>query len=187
VIGFLHLPKTGGTSIRKAFEVAGLTVWRPTGPRYQSHLWGKIEGFDVATGHLTFASLESTGPSEMFTVVREPVARFLSHYFVERDELGYWPDPDVVPDNIMCRLLGNAESPLVDAPDLDVAVANLDRFDHIGFTDRLSDTFARYGLTEEHERRSERGDDLVPDWLIHAATERTRLDAALYNHALELV
>lgn len=188
MIGFLHLPKTGGTSVRTAFEESGAAVWRPRGPRYQGHLRGKIQGFDVATGHLTFASLESMGPSEMFTVVREPVARFMSHYFMESGliERGYWPDPDVVPDNIMTRLLGAAESPLTDEPDLDAALANLERLDHVGFTDRLNETFLRYGLEPTRERVGSRDKAEAPTWLVDAAYERTRLDAAVYKRALEL-
>lgn len=188
MIGFLHLPKTGGTSIRKAFEESGAKVFRPRGPRYQGHMRGEVQGFDVATGHLTFAALASMGPSEMFTVLRDPVARFLSHYFVEASaKPGWWPDPDILPDNIMTRLLGDAESPLTDEPDLDTAIRNLERFDHVGFTDRLPETFARYGLTEEHARRSERDKASDPEWLRFAATERTQLDAAVYKRALELV
>lgn len=31
MIGFMHIPKTGGSTVRKAMTEAGLSVWMPRG------------------------------------------------------------------------------------------------------------------------------------------------------------
>lgn len=186
MIGFLHLPKTGGTAVRTALEDSGRAVWRPKGPRYRGSVSpGDLTGFDIVTGHLTFAAMMSTHPDKVATVLREPVDRFLSHYYVESGlvERNYWPDVDVVPDNMMCRLLGDADDPINDPPDLDAAIRNLERIDHVGFTQDLAATFAWFKVPQRQARVGRRDKRQTPVWLQDAAYERTRLDAFLYQKA----
>lgn len=176
LIGLLHVPKTGGTSLREAFE-QDRTVWRPRGARYTRTLSEvDLRRVEVVTGHIPFTVMDTLPVTEWVTVLRHPVDRWLSHYFAEAGP-GGTADPSVVPDNMTVRMLADF------TVDLDAAMANLARFDHIGFTDRLADTFTRYGLTPKHRRVSPhrpRGDQ-VPTWLIAEAVNRNQADLTLWT------
>lgn len=186
MIGYVHIPKSGGTSLREAFEGGGFNVWRPKGPRYTGLQFRKLEDIDVVCGHMTVSSIQSTGADRLITILRDPVDRFMSHYFVEagRKEKNYWPSPGVVPDNIAARLLGNLSDPLSGRPNVEDALANLERFEHVGFTHKLDETFVKYELPVTYRRKGRRDKTEAPSWLVEAALERTQLDAAIYKEFL---
>lgn len=184
MIGFLHVPKTGGTSLRVAFEKAGYRVWRPRGARYTLDVQADLDGVDVVAGHIPFGVFSRLPLTTWVTMLRHPVERWLSHYFAEAGpEPGNYPAVGVVPDNIACRMLTAGLGGPVDA---DAAISNLVRFDHVGFTENLPATFARFGLEPTNERRSDRprGAD-VPAWLYDAAHEQNEADLRLYEIARE--
>ena len=173
MIGFLHIPKTGGTSLRTAFETAGYRVWRPHGARYTTCVPEPPPVADVVTGHIPFDVFSELAVDMWVTVLRDPVDRWLSHHFAEAGD----PDPQPVPDNLTCRMLTN-----LDTVDVDAALTNLARFDHVGLTDRLVDTFAWFGLEPRYERHSTERSD-VPAWLSDAAHDANQFDLQLYEEA----
>lgn len=194
MIGFLHLPKTGGTAVRTACQRAGLTVWLPKGgpaKRYQgtdlAPAGPLAPNVDMATGHLTLAALRQLHPTTLFTVLREPVDAWLSHYYaLERiEDAGTWHDPDTVPSNIYTRLLGTAADPLGAEPDVDAALEALATFDHIGHTQALPLTFQWLGVPglQANVGQQRRSMPDPPAWLRDAAHDRTRLDAQVYRAA----
>lgn len=87
---FLHLPKTGGTSVRSFLE----RFFRPeeicpAGFRHQFRAISrdKLASYRMFAGHLDWEDLDQIGgPSFTFTVLREPRERMLSYYFFLRAE-----------------------------------------------------------------------------------------------------
>lgn len=174
MIGFLHIPKTGGTSLRAAFGDSGSVVWRPRGARYTMTLPDvDLSGVDVVTGHIPFAVFSHLPITMWVTVLRDPVERWLSHHFAEAGD----PEPEPVPDNLTCRMLTDLTK-----VDVGAALEALAQFDHVGFTDRLDATFAHFGLPTAHERCTIEPRD-VPTWLYDAAHEANRHDLRLYQEA----
>ncbi len=187
MIGFVHIPKTGGSSVRKAWESSGVLVWRPRGAKYNPDLtpggrWvkgvlvGALDQVDVVTGHICYAQLSTLPIRSWVTVLRDPVDRWVSHYRAMAGQSPVWPNPDVVPSNLTCRMLTDM------SPDLEAASTNITRFDHVGFFDRLHVTFAALGLSEVHARHRE-SERLLPGWVRTAAIERNDLDQILYDNA----
>lgn len=70
---FVHIPKTGGTSIEAALESLG-----------EGCMFGKIKGFPAPTQHFHAAIYEQLVPVAFcdlaFTVVRNPYARLISEF-----------------------------------------------------------------------------------------------------------
>lgn len=108
-IGFLHLPKAAGTSLTAALREAypeehrfgawfdrclydGFERFDLMAPdvRERFYLGGGAElgGFRVIAGHYSYGTITRTlDPAHVFTVMREPRVRLLSHYFFWRS----WP------------------------------------------------------------------------------------------------
>ena len=105
-LGYLHLPKAAGTSIRAAF--AAYYPQADTVPySFDRHLFGddprideireplflgdpdELRGYRYMEGHWALPTMTAVfEPSEIVCVLREPRARFLSHYTFWRG----WPD-----------------------------------------------------------------------------------------------
>ena len=105
-LGYLHMPKAAGTSIRAAFA----SYYDPadTVPySFDRHLFGddprideireplflgepdELRGYRYMEGHWALPTMAAVlEPSEIVCVLREPRARFLSHYTFWRG----WPD-----------------------------------------------------------------------------------------------
>lgn len=82
-IAFIHIPKTGGTSIEQYFESNGWTMryWSP--PR--------DDGYSPSDQHLLYSDLKTLIPElddiPSFAVVRHPVKRFISEWQWQRWEM----------------------------------------------------------------------------------------------------
>jgi hypothetical protein len=91
LIIFLHIPKAGGTTIQgiinqqygkdKVFRFDGINARCKIDllPKYRQHK------LDLVYGHFAFGLHNFLDcPSTYFTILRYPVARFISHYYVQR-------------------------------------------------------------------------------------------------------
>jgi hypothetical protein len=86
---FCHIPKTGGSSIRKALE-AELPYFLNIGKYSELEQWDELiarqhaKPFDMISGHLRYAELRrlygAGARIAAITFIREPVARVLSQY-----------------------------------------------------------------------------------------------------------
>ena len=118
MIGFCHLPKTGGTSLVQGMRNAGMNVWVPTPPEgvepwnvgnlKGDHLtWDQSppKGTDVVAGHISAYTFDQFPEvTEWVTVVRHPVVRWLSHwYWINRNRAGNWNTP---PSDLMALMYG---------------------------------------------------------------------------------
>jgi hypothetical protein len=109
MIGFCHLPKTGGTSLVQGMRNAGMNVWVPTPPEgiepWEVWEWDQSppEGTDVVAGHIAATEFDQfPDVTEWVTVVRHPVVRWVSHlYWINRNRTGNWNLP---PSNLMGRM-----------------------------------------------------------------------------------
>jgi len=84
---FLHLPKTGGTTLRhvlaQGFEPARICP-EPFN-RLQHYCAGELARYRLFSGHFDLPSTQLIpGPKAIVTMVREPTARLISLYFFQR-------------------------------------------------------------------------------------------------------
>lgn len=149
---FLHLPKTGGTSIRQVMRRVFINVsgppqrwpdgrWTDTAPsHYNAAAWQSHRGFGLH---------ERLLPKEVpyFTVLRDPIEREVSRYchvsMAERREQGetlvgtYRPDWSML--HIFCGLPENKISEL-GAEHIDLALQNIrEHVLYVGHTQRMNE------------------------------------------------
>ena len=155
---FLHLPRTGGMSVRNVMEqVFGHdNVGRPW--------WGDHAGEELTEedkekkawfGHFRYGLHKWLGKDvRYFTMLRHPVDRFVSEYCRNqyRTKFGFTPVQlaqnlnkcfgfDGYGDNLQVRLLaGETRETRINSSHVERALENLDRFVHVGFYDQYERT-----------------------------------------------
>ena len=169
-IVFLHIPKTGGVTLRRALK------WKyPSRTLYAETLTKPLEAFEqvplserasarVISGHLHYGVHEYIPQEcEYVTVLREPVARVISSYHYILGDQSHWLHADLVRsdapweeflrteptvDNHQTRMIsGRGGGELTRAPEpldpdaLEKAKRNLERFLVVGLTERFDETF----------------------------------------------
>jgi hypothetical protein len=100
VLIFLHLPKTAGTTLahilaRQYGDAALLRLYESTsGEELASIPRSQLDGVRVVLGHFSFGAHRFIPyPTPYITVLREPIARVISHYsFVRRSPTHYLYD-----------------------------------------------------------------------------------------------
>lgn len=181
-IVFHHVPKCGGTSvgraIRKRFLLSQATVQpeatyraeeslapganpatllaRAEALRERMFLYHLAAGVDCISAHVRFsdAAWAAYGEQAKFvTILREPTARFVSHYrwshgrpqghaHIAHDFETFLKSPEAIRLGAFYVYFFSGMSPAADmttAEALDRAKANLDKFHVVGFLDRLPD------------------------------------------------
>jgi hypothetical protein len=210
---FLHIPKTGGTAFRSMvrknlfFSERLLIYDDPPGIPVEKFCLlteSQLKQFRLIYGHFFFG-LHEYMPEQCryVTVLRDPVRRFISHYFnhvrryqIDRAHLnpgGLPPSEEF--DNLMVRYIsgGHPATGEVSSRHLHRAVRNLDRyFDFIGIAEDLStwtDLQAYFGFEGEMGRENVGEYDAsefdVEPWkshLIHISA----YDIELYRYAQKL-
>lgn len=168
---FLHLPKTGGTTLRDVVvrQFRGQRAFRFDGSgRERAHFAGlsqaERDSFPLIEGHLYYGvHSQLTRPAHYITMLRDPVERVLSYYwfvlrtpshyaharFTElrtlREAIEQTRNPEL--DNFQVRLLSGASS--IGVPKggmtramLEAAKANLSGFAVVGLTERFEESLA---------------------------------------------
>lgn len=179
---FLHLPKTGGTTLHSqiARQFAPERIFPGRWPGLKSALAEFGSDYDLFSGHFSATEINLIpGPTYRVTVLRDPRQRLLSlYYFFQRqpahvvaaaagmsDCLQAAQTHDLLEflrhdaaaaatDNTMAKTLAGDVSAapftvvdvrqpvrLTEADVVDRAIANLEHFNVIGFTEHLDDAF----------------------------------------------
>jgi hypothetical protein len=80
----IHVPKTAGTALRKAFETHNNPKLRVCPAIFEKQYESvNFADFDVFSGHISY-SLAKKIDGDMITVLRDPIDRFLSVYYFWR-------------------------------------------------------------------------------------------------------
>ncbi len=230
---FHHVPKCGGTSVgrafRKRFLLSQATVLpeatfraeqtldpaadaetllvRAEALRERMFLYQLAAGVDCVSAHVRFSEpawAAYRDRAKFVTVLRDPVARFVSHYRWSHgrpDGHAHIPE-DFEPflETPAAHRLGAfyvyffsglpADADMTTDAALARAKANIDRFDVVGFLDRLEDFEAAIRrevgvrIRIGHENRASAARPATDDALARRVEELTAPDRALFDHAV---
>ena len=167
---FLHLPKTGGVTLRRALkwkyapEMLNLeTLTKPAESLADVPL-SERRNARVLTGHLHYGVHEYIPqPCDYITLLREPIARVVSYYYYILGHPKHWRHAEMVRsgmsldefartspergvENDQTRMLAGRGAGELDAgrlgrEALDEAKRNLERFLVVGVTERFDESF----------------------------------------------
>jgi hypothetical protein len=213
---FVHIQKTAGLTLRKVLQrqYPGTATVRLMPNHFAKESSRETVGALLAApprtvraihGHMLFwETVEWPGDARLFTVLRDPVDRVISHYYwlrgrkaeagaTLRASLEEAVTDGTIRDNLQTRVLAGADpAGVADRPLLERAIARLDRFAVVGLTERFDATLlllARtFGWAEPYYERenvnSERPprSDISRD-AIALIESRNALDRELYEHA----
>ncbi|MEL7232882.1 MAG: sulfotransferase family 2 domain-containing protein [Chloroflexota bacterium] len=211
---FLHIPKTGGTSAREVIA-ANFPADRVT--LYDAGDWHVVTPMDMTendfiSGHFQFTNLLSAvwADAPVFTFVRHPVNRFLSHYrWIVQETAHPWnkqirglsleeymahPNCTTYWDNIHVRFLAGVQGRPVVESDLTVALLNLTKLQFVGVFEHFDDEMRRLFEVLElpapgalpHRKKTTVARPLISVSMMHRLMERERLDMKLYEFACDL-
>lgn len=165
----VHLPKSGGTSIRGSLERqfgsrALFDYGRgPLGPHRDAVEPGLPEGIDLVHGHFRPGRYEAVQPAFRFTFLREPIDLFLSFYF-------FWRTLPYQGQALHRRFLD--EQPTLEAfatwdpirrlsSDTFFGGYDMGRFDFIGFHETRAEDMLRLNVLAGLELEPERRDNVT--------------------------
>jgi hypothetical protein len=219
---FSHIPKTAGMTFRTivedqfhADEICPATL----NAQLAKLPAESVRNYRLFRGHLGFINLpELLAGKEIInvTVLREPVARVISHYeYIRRmpgdphypavkdmtlEEFSQKLTAGKVGKNIqtyhVAKTLKFDLDQLTPAETLDVAKQSLDRFAFVGLVERFQDSLFLLSYIfgwkpiintrKENAAKSKKGLNDIPASTIEVIKENTSLDAELYTYAKEI-
>jgi hypothetical protein len=167
---FLHLPKTGGVTLRRALkwkyapEMLNLETLTKPAESIADVPLSERRNARVLTGHLHYGVHEYIPqPCDYITLLREPIARVVSYYYYILGHPKHWRHAEMVRsgmsldefartspergvENDQTRMLAGRGAGELDAgrlgrEALDEAKRNLERFLVVGVTERFDESF----------------------------------------------
>jgi Galactose-3-O-sulfotransferase len=216
---FLHIPKTAGTTLNRIIEwqYRPLSIFtldpyriRATVERFKTLSEQRRRRFRVVRGHLYYGLHEFLPQGATYiTMLREPVARFLSSYYfilrrplhplhrkLKREQLGVEDYLRLIPHrhNFQCRLIAGVEGTATgDERLLDIAKENLTKsFSVVGICERFEESLMLIAKTfgwevpyYENRKVSKNRSPVAPS-SIELIREHNRLDLELYEFGKKL-
>ena len=216
---FLHIPKTAGTTLNRIIEwqYSPLSIFtldpyrfRATAERFKTLSEERRRRFRVVRGHLYYGLHEFLPQGATYiTMLREPVARFLSSYYfiqrrplhplhrkMKRERLGVEDYLRLIPHrhNLQCRLIaGVQDNRSADERLLDMAKENLTKsFSVVGICERFEESLMLIAKTFGWDvpfyenRKVSKNRSPVDPTAIEMIREHNRLDLELYEFGQKL-
>ena len=216
---FLHIPKTAGTTLNRIIEwqYNPLSIFtldpyriRATAERFKTLSEERRRRIRVVRGHLYYGLHEFLPQGATYiTLLREPVARFLSSYYfilrrplhplhrkLKRERLGVEDYLRLIPHrhNFQCSLIAGVENTATgDERLLDIAKENLIKsFSVVGICERFEESLMLMAKTFRWEvpfyenRKISKNRSPVDRSSIEMIRENNRLDLELYEFAKKL-
>jgi hypothetical protein len=206
---FIHIPRTGGVTMAAILE-------RHERPERFAHFWveptpaqaAELPGKETVVGHFRYGlHRHFDRPCTYVTILREPLDRLVSHYYLQRESprdprheiavrypIEQWAERVVDADNGQVQFIAG----LTGAPTRDTlarAEKNLRAFALVGLTHRFDETVVlmkrHLGIDRAAQPRANAGRirvdvDHVPARTREALAPYVRLDDELYRVAQEL-
>lgn len=206
---FIHIPKTAGTSVRRALEDAAprrlLPVYNDQPKRTLDHALARAQADSIVFGHFSYGLHEKFGAGPAYaTVLRNPVDRVVSwynyvssrpnnpKYELTRNaslETIVRDDPPVVLSNFMTSLIaGTRPKGRDDRQTLERAKRNLESFAFVSTQENIAEDLPRleeqvgvHGLRlgEFNKTKARAIDDAAADAIL----DINQLDRELYTFA----
>lgn len=209
---FIHLPKSGGVSVRKILESwYGNSLYlhyfdEKSGQLPHKHSLNKLNPFAagaIVYGH--FNRLRGFGVEDYYpgvdqfiTILRDPLQLAISGYYFTRAIGARWMDKSGVPKEALTDYLSNCHLNMLNHFPCEVTIDNYrevieKRFVAIGLTEHLDESMRRISrklgqpyssAMLEHLNAMPR-DCEVPQDVVDSFIERHLLEYTVYNYVLE--
>lgn len=195
---FIHIPKTGGTSLAKIIS----KQYKPTEFLYvvdsSTITKAKInQNIKCLWGHQIFGQQKDLGPCIYITMLRNPVDRVISHYYYAKNVL---KDNDVARYSLeefaQINWVTNLQTKYLAGgiENLEQAISNLKTFAFFGITEMFTESLTlmkktfgwdniQYTKENVNEKRQKR--ETLPNETIEKIKRANFLDVQLYDWAKE--
>ena|SRR5450432_4026868 len=216
---FLHIPKTAGTTLNRIIEwqynpLSIFTLdpyrFRATAERFKTLSEERRRRMRVVRGHLYYGLHEFLPQGATYiTMLREPVARFLSSYYfilrrplhplhrkLKKEQLGVEDYLRIIPHrhNFQCRLIAGVKNGEIgDERLLDMAKEHLTKsFSVVGICERFEESLMLIAKTFGWDvpfyenRKVSKNRSRVDQSSIEMIQEHNRLDLELYEFGKKL-
>lgn len=206
---FMHIPKTGGTTLYLLF----LKQYQPSEIFHHDLYLGENmqleelpdeakENIRAVAGHYFYGIHEHIpNPSNYFTMLREPVERVISLYYYFQNIPGYENVKKMTLEEFATNSpeASNFQTLIVSGelvkPDLNKAIDNLKTFTVVGVTERFDETlfllknvyewenihYSKKNVTKNRPLKED-----IPPQVIEIIRQKNALDIKLYNLAKQL-